>query len=54
MQGIFVGAGPSFRRGMRVPAFRNVNVYPLLMAILQLPARPVDGDLSVVSDLLAE
>lgn len=54
MQGIFVAAGPAFREGLRVPAFRNVNVYPLLMEILGLPALPGDGDLSDVEGILIE
>jgi predicted AlkP superfamily pyrophosphatase or phosphodiesterase len=54
MRGIFVAAGPSFRRGARVPAFRNVDVYPLLMKVLGLPAAPSDGDLSRVEGILAE
>ncbi len=54
MQGIFIAAGPAFPRGVRAPAFRNVDVYPLLMEILGLPAVPSDGDLSRVEGLLAD
>jgi predicted AlkP superfamily pyrophosphatase or phosphodiesterase len=54
MQGIFVAAGPSFRKGARVPAFRNVDVYPLLMRVLDLPAAPSDGDLSRVEGIFAK
>ncbi len=54
MQGIFIAAGPAFREAERVPAFRNVSVYPLLMELLRLPAAPGDGDLSEVGGILAE
>ena len=54
MQGIFVAAGPAFHSGLRVPAFRNVDVYPLLMKLLDLPAAPGDGDPARVEDLLAD
>jgi len=54
MQGIFVAAGPSFRSGPRVPAFSNVDVYPLLMKLLDLPAAPSDGDIARVEAILAE
>jgi predicted AlkP superfamily pyrophosphatase or phosphodiesterase len=54
MRGIFVAAGPSFKTGVRVPAFRNVHVYPLLMEILGLPAEPSDGDLAATEGILAE
>lgn len=54
MRGVFVAAGPSFRKDARVPAFRNVDVYPLLMRVLGLPAAPSDGDLSRVEGVFAE
>lgn len=52
MWGVFIAAGPAFRRGLRVPAFRNVDVYPLLMEVLGLPTSPHDGDLAEVEKLL--
>ncbi|MDP2483096.1 MAG: alkaline phosphatase family protein [Candidatus Palauibacterales bacterium] len=52
MQGIFIAAGPAFRAGVRVPAIRNVDVYPMLMWALGLPAAPGDGDIERVRDLL--
>jgi predicted AlkP superfamily pyrophosphatase or phosphodiesterase len=54
MQGIFIAAGPAFPKGARFPAFRNVDVYPLLMKVLGLPAEPGDGDLSRVEGILVE
>lgn len=54
MQGIFIAAGPAFPSGVRAPAFRNVDVYPLLMEILGLPAAPSDGDLARVEGLLVD
>jgi len=54
MQGIFIAAGPSFREGARVSAFRNVNVYLLVMKALGLPAVEGDGDFSEVDGILAE
>jgi hypothetical protein len=52
MWGIFVAAGPAFMKGLSEPAFRNVDVYPLLMDILGLPASPNDGDLGEVEGML--
>jgi ectonucleotide pyrophosphatase/phosphodiesterase family protein 5 len=46
MQAIFLAAGPAFKRGVVVPAFSNVNVYPLLMKLLDRPALPSDGSLT--------
>jgi hypothetical protein len=53
MWGVFVAAGPVFAQNLDVSAIRNVDVYPLLMEILDLPASPNDGDLGEVQDILA-
>ena len=45
MRAVFVADGPSFADGVRMPAFDNVDVYPLLMHLLRVPAEPHDGDL---------
>lgn len=52
MRTVFVAAGPSFARGARVPAFRNVHVYPLLTRILGLEPAPNDGSLDSVRAVL--
>lgn len=44
MRALFVAHGPSFRRGVRIPAFDNVDVYPLLVELLGMQAAPNDGD----------
>ena len=44
MRAVFVADGPSFRDGVRMPAFDNVDVYPLLMRLLDVPAEPNDGN----------
>ncbi|MDE2408585.1 MAG: alkaline phosphatase family protein [Xanthomonadaceae bacterium] len=46
MRASFIAAGPAFAQGMRLPVFDNVDVYPLLMRLLQLPAAPNDGDIA--------
>ncbi|UYY78965.1 ectonucleotide pyrophosphatase/phosphodiesterase [Sphingomonas sp. R1] len=44
MAALFVAAGPAFRHGT-LPAFDNVDVYPLLRDLIGLPPRTdVDGD----------
>lgn len=53
MQALFVANGPAFRHGLTVPEFDNVNIYPLLTTILGIKPQPNDGDLSVVSGMLA-
>ena len=44
MRAVFVADGPDFVDGVRMPAFDNVDVYPLLMRLLDVPAQPNDGD----------
>ena len=44
MAALFIASGPAFARGRRLPAFDNVDVYPLLRDLIGLPpAADVDG-----------
>ncbi|TPG08386.1 alkaline phosphatase family protein [Rhodanobacter glycinis] len=52
MQALFVAHGPAFRVGAKVPAFPNVDVYPLMTHLLDLPAAANDGDYDAVKDML--
>jgi predicted AlkP superfamily pyrophosphatase or phosphodiesterase len=52
MQALFVAHGPAFRVGAKVPAFPNVDVYPLMAHLLDLPVAPNDGDYDAVKDML--
>lgn len=52
MRALFLADGPAFADGLVVAPFSNVDVYPLIMAVLGLPAAPNDGDLSEVSAML--
>lgn len=53
MRALFVAHGPSFRRGLVVPPFDNVDVYPLLAQLLGVEAAPNDGDPGVSQAMLA-
>ncbi len=53
MRALFIAAGPAFRSGVVVPPFPNVDVYELVMEVLDLPPEPGDGRLVRVSGLLA-
>lgn len=44
MRAIFIAQGPAFRSGLRLPAFDNVDVYPLLAHLLGTPPSEHDGD----------
>jgi hypothetical protein len=53
MRALFVAHGPAFARGVTVAPFPNVDVYPLIMSVLRLPAEANDGHLTDVKGLLA-
>ncbi|HSN00180.1 MAG TPA: ectonucleotide pyrophosphatase/phosphodiesterase [Rudaea sp.] len=53
MRALFVAEGPAFRRGIVVPEFDNVDVYPLLTTILHIRPAPNDGNLAPVDTMLA-
>lgn len=52
MRAVFVAAGPSFKRGTTLPAFDNVDVYPLLAHLLGIEPAPNDGTLASTRDAL--
>lgn len=52
MRAIFIAHGPSFRSGVTLPPFENVDVYPLLMHLLDLPPADNDGDPDTLRDAL--
>ena len=52
MQAIFVAHGPAFRVGAKVPAFPNVDVYPLMTHLLGIPSAANDGNYDAVKDML--
>lgn len=52
MRGVFVAAGPAFKRGVTVPPFENVHIYEALAAAHGLQPEPNDGDAAVARRLL--
>ncbi len=52
MRAIFLAHGPAFRRGVVVPPFRNIHVYPLITAVLGLKPAENDGSLDSVRAVL--
>ncbi|MGY0558431.1 alkaline phosphatase family protein [Lysobacter sp. A421] len=51
MRAIFIAHGPAFREHAKVPAFDNVDVYPLLMKLVGLEPAANDGDDDAMSTL---
>jgi predicted AlkP superfamily pyrophosphatase or phosphodiesterase len=54
MHGLFVAAGPSFRRDVVVPPFENVHIYHALAAALNLRPAQNDGDPAIARRLLGK
>lgn len=53
MGATFYAWGPAFKKGQTIPAFENVNVYPLIAHILGLTiTEPIDGSLKVLQGTL--
>ncbi len=52
MAASFVAAGPAFRDGVVLPPFDNVDVHPLLLRLLGLPAMETDGNAKVLAKAL--
>jgi predicted AlkP superfamily pyrophosphatase or phosphodiesterase len=57
MKAIFFASGPDIRRGVSLPPFENVNVFPLIAKILglditTLKTAPIDGQLTVLQPIL--
>lgn len=53
MTALFLVNGPAFRRDGAIPAkFDNVDLYPMLAALIGVPARPNDGDPKTLRPIL--
>ncbi|HEX7340607.1 MAG TPA: ectonucleotide pyrophosphatase/phosphodiesterase [Rhodanobacteraceae bacterium] len=52
MRATFIAHGPAFQKGLTVPEFPNVDVYPLMTHLLGIKAQPNDGNFKAVEDML--
>ncbi len=52
MRALFIAHGPAFRRGLTVPEFPNVDVYPLMAHLLHIKPQANDGDYATMKDML--
>ncbi len=51
--GLFVAAGPSFRRGLSIGRFECVEIYNLMAEVLGLEPAPNDGDPETILHILS-
>jgi alkaline phosphatase D len=53
MHALFIANGPAFKKGITVPPFENVNIYPLICHILNIdPNKNIDGNLENIIHIL--
>jgi predicted AlkP superfamily pyrophosphatase or phosphodiesterase len=52
MEAIFIANGPAFRRGVTLPTFDNVSVYPLIAQLAGVRPEANDGDIADVAAAL--
>jgi hypothetical protein len=54
MQASFQAWGPAFKKGITIPAFENVHVYPMIANILglQVNESQIDGKLKELKPIL--
>jgi predicted AlkP superfamily pyrophosphatase or phosphodiesterase len=52
MRALFIAHGPAFRRGLVVPEFPNVDIYPLMTHLLRIRPSANDGDYDAVVGML--
>ncbi|MEZ5465670.1 MAG: ectonucleotide pyrophosphatase/phosphodiesterase [Lysobacteraceae bacterium] len=54
MRAIFLARGPSFREGITLPGFDNVDVYPLLTTLLGIESAEHDGNAQTLLEALRD
>ena len=52
MHGVFYAVGPSFKTGLSMEPFENVNIYLVLTKLLGVNAAPNNGDMKLVDKVL--
>ena len=52
MQGLFIAAGPRFRRGLVFKPFENIHLYNLMCAVIGIEPSKNDGDPAVTAGML--
>ena len=53
MRAVFIARGPAFKRGARIPAIDNVDVYPLLARLVGIKPAAHDGNPAALTPALA-
>lgn len=55
MNGIFYASGPNFKKGMKIKAFENIHVHPMIIELLGLKLNhKIDGNAKVLRPILVK
>jgi predicted AlkP superfamily pyrophosphatase or phosphodiesterase len=54
MAAVFIANGPALRRGLSLPAFENVSIYPLLTRLIGIQPEANQGNIADVQPALAQ
>jgi hypothetical protein len=51
MYGLFIAAGPQFRRGVTIPPLENIHLYEMMARVLGLTPAANDGRVDATKDV---
>ncbi|MDI9878843.1 alkaline phosphatase family protein [Flectobacillus longus] len=52
MGAIFYANGPNIKKGIKIPTFQNIHVYPFIAQLLGISTPPIDGDPKVLQGII--
>ncbi|MDI9874614.1 alkaline phosphatase family protein [Flectobacillus rivi] len=52
MGAIFYANGPNIKKGVKIPTFQNIHVYPFIAQLLGISTPPIDGDPKVLQGII--
>jgi predicted AlkP superfamily pyrophosphatase or phosphodiesterase len=52
MGALFIGSGPDFKKGLVVPPFPNLDIYPMITHLLGIKGEKGDGNFQDVRAIL--
>lgn len=53
MGALFIARGPAFKKGLMVPQFQNIHLYPMMAEVMGItPITEIDGKTAVLGDIL--
>ena len=54
MHGIFYAMGPNIKKGIKIPAFENIDIFPFVAELLHLKIPEIDGNKEALKEVYLE